>query len=273
MGTTASTTTRKISKPDAAAQAGPLLKPLSRVRKQWTVLGETDPFRAILSRPGESTGPWDRAAFFETGLVEIEQVLQAARHSAPVQSSTAVDFGCGVGRLTQALALHFDQVIGIDIAESMIQAAIQFNQFPSRCEYVHNVTADLAVLGDRSVDFIYSNITLQHMVPSLAESYIREFFRIARPGADVIFQLPSHPRSATWDRIKHITPIALSNLLWRVRTGSREAMESYFIPEDRVRDLVEQSGGSVRLVESDQSGPPGWHSLKYFCTRNPVVQA
>ena len=268
MGTTASITTRKISKSNAAARTDSLLEPLSRVRRQWTTLGEADPLRAILSRPGESAGAWERAAFFETGVAEVEKVLETAQQFSPIHFATAMDFGCGVGRLTQALALHFDRVIGIDIAASMIQKAVQFNQFPSRCEYVHNVTADLAVLGDRSVEFVYSSITLQHMVPSLAESYIREFFRIARPGAHVIFQLPSRPRSAAWHWIKNAAPIALSNLLWRVRTGNSEAMESYFIPEKKVRDLVDQSNGSVRFVESDQSGPPGWKSSKYFCTRN-----
>jgi SAM-dependent methyltransferase len=249
----------------------PLLEPLSRIRKQWTTLGEIDPFRAILSRPGESAMAWDRTAFFETGVVEIEEVLQTAKRFSPVHFAAAMDFGCGVGRLSQALALHFDRVIGIDIAESMIQTAAQFNEFPNRCEYVHNVASDLPALRDKSVDFIYSNITLQHMVPSLAGSYIREFFRIARHDAHVIFQLPCRPRSAAWHRIKNAVPVALSNLLWRVRTGNREAMESYFIPEERVRDLVGQAGGSVRFVESDQSGPLGWQSRKYFCTRNAAV--
>jgi SAM-dependent methyltransferase len=271
MGTTASITTRKISKSDITAQTDSLLKPLSRVRKQWDALGETDPFRAILSRPGINARVWDRAAFFQTGIAEIEGVLQTAGQLSPIQFATAMDFGCGVGRLSQALALRFDRVIGVDIAASMIQAAAQFNEFPSRCAYVHNVTADLAVLEDRSVDFVYSNMTLQHMVPSLARRYIREFFRIARPGALVIFQMPSRPRSAAWYRIKNVTPIVLSNLLWRVRTGNPEAMESYFIPEKEVKDLVDGSKGSVRFVESDHSGPPGWQSRKYFCTRNAAV--
>jgi len=241
------------------------------VRKQWTKLGESDPFRAILSRPGEKAGSWDRTAFFETGVAEIEEVLRVARQFAPIRIASAMDFGCGVGRLSQALALHFVRVIGIDIAAPMIDAAAQLNKFPGRCEYVHNVTADLAMLGNASVDFVYSNITLQHMAPPLAERYIREFFRVARPGAHVIFQVPSRPRSAAWYWAKNAAPIALSNLLWRVRTGNREAMESYFVAEKRVKDLVEQSGGSVRLAKSDRSGPPGWQSRKYFCTRNGAI--
>jgi predicted ATP-grasp superfamily ATP-dependent carboligase len=114
---------------------------------------------------------------------------------------------------------------------------------------------------------VYSSITLQHMAPQLAESYIREFFRIARPGAHVIFQLPSRPRSAVWHGMKRIMPVNLSNMLWRARTRNPEAMESYFMPERRVRTLVEQSNASIAFVESDRCGPPGWQSLKYFCIR------
>ena len=271
MGITASITRQKTSKSDAAAHDRSFLKPLSRVRNQWTTLGETDPFRAILSRPGQGTGAWDQRAFFDTGVVEIEEVLQTVKKFSPIHFATAMDFGCGVGRLSQALALHFDRVIGIDIAVSMIQTALRLNGFPGRCEYVHNVTSDLATLADESVDFIYSNITLQHMVPSLAANYIREFFRIARSGASVVFQVPSRPRSVAWHTLKNAAPIALSNLLWRFRTRNVEAMESYFIPEDEVRDLVHRSGGSVKLVKSDDCGPPGWESRKYFCTRTAAT--
>jgi len=273
MGTTASITTRKASSPQAAVPADPLLKPLRRVRRQWTILGEINPFGAILSQSSDNSGTWDQAAFFETGVLEIAKVIRAAQVLSPMRFGTAVDFGCGVGRLSQALTRQFERVIGIDVAESMIRAAVQFNQFPGRCSYIHNVAADLTVVPDQSADLIYSNITLQHMVPSLAESYIREFFRIARPGAHVIFQVPSRPRSAAWHWVKNAAPIALSNLLWRVRTGNREAMESYFIPEQRVRQLVEQSDGAVGSVALDQYGPPGWQSRTYFCTRTAVVSA
>ena len=164
---------------------------LSRVRHQWTTLGERDPFWAILSESDKKDGGWDRAAFFQTGVDEINQVLRTAQSLSPVHYGSAIDFGCGVGRLSQALAGHFERVIGVDIAASMIRTAVELNQFPDRCEYLHNVAADLSVLPDQSADFIYSCITLQHVVPALARSYVREFFRIARPGAFVIFSF--HP--------------------------------------------------------------------------------
>ena len=199
--------------------------------------------------------------------MEIAQAIETAQRFSPIHFGTAVDFGCGVGRLSQALANHFERVAGVDISGPMIMAAVRLNRFPGRCDYVHNVAPDLAVLESASANLVYSSITLQHVVPALARGYIREFFRVARPGAHVIFQLPSRPRSNAWHRLKKAAPLALTNFLWRLRTGSPEAIETYFTPEAEVKMLVEQSGGSVMFVDSDMNGPSGWESRKYFCVR------
>ncbi|HEY1758327.1 MAG TPA: class I SAM-dependent methyltransferase [Bryobacteraceae bacterium] len=247
-------------------------EPLDRVKRQWTALGEKDPFWAVLTRPGTSGGRWDRAAFFETGVQEIGRVIGTAQHFSPVRFGTAVDFGCGVGRLSQALSARFERVIGIDIAASMIDEAVRLNQFTDRCEYLHNVAADLAVVPDESVDFLYSSITLQHVIPMLAQGYIREFFRVVRPGGVVVFQLPSGPRSVTRHWVKSAMPVALTNFLWRIRTGSPEAIESYFTPEGGVAKIVDQAHGSIVHVESNEDGPPGWQSRTYFCVCDGAPQ-
>src|SRR5262249_17960982 len=96
---------------------------LTRVRHQWTTLGERDPLWAILSENDKKDGGWDQDAFFKTGIDEIAEVLRAAESLAPLRRGSAVDFGCGVGRLSQALSMHFERVIGVDIAESMIRKA------------------------------------------------------------------------------------------------------------------------------------------------------
>lgn len=45
----------------------------------------------------------------------------------------ALDFGCGVGRLTQALAAHFDEVTGVDISPSMIKLAKKYSRHGDGC--------------------------------------------------------------------------------------------------------------------------------------------
>ena len=49
--------------------------------------------------------------FFRTGEIEAAEVVSDARAlGVPRRFGAALDFGCGVGRITQALAHHFDQV-------------------------------------------------------------------------------------------------------------------------------------------------------------------
>lgn len=53
----------------------------------------------------------------------------------------ALDFGCGVGRLTQALGARFDEVVGIDISSSKVKLAEELNTSPN-CKFVVNNVAD-----------------------------------------------------------------------------------------------------------------------------------
>jgi len=68
-------------------------------------------------------------------------------------------------------------------------------------------------------------------------------------------------------RIKTVLPLSFTNWLWRVRTGSPEAMESYFTAPTRVAQIVNGASGEILLAEPDSSGPPGWESRKYFCRK------
>ena len=45
--------------------------------------------------------------------------------------------------MTQALAGHFDEVVGVDIAGSMLDHARRLNRVGNRCRYVHNEAPNL----------------------------------------------------------------------------------------------------------------------------------
>src|SRR5687768_16936251 len=97
---------------------------LEPVREAFDEYGRQDPMYAALSAAGRDGGRWDPDAFFERGEQEIGAVLDYVRQRGfDVVRERALDFGCGAGRLTQALALHFRDVTGVDIASSMIAAA------------------------------------------------------------------------------------------------------------------------------------------------------
>ncbi len=97
---------------------------LAEVEKNWNEFGKRDPLWAILTDESKRNGKWDPVEFFVSGEREISKVLQHAAGLKPAFArGKALDFGCGVGRLTQALCRHFEECHGVDIAESMVEQA------------------------------------------------------------------------------------------------------------------------------------------------------
>src|SRR5450759_126117 len=95
---------------------------LRDLKKGWDDAGRKDPFWAVLSRPEKSGNRWGSDEFFKTGIEEIEGVMtHIGGLGITVRRSRALDFGCGPGRLTQALTSHFDQVDGVDISPSLLE--------------------------------------------------------------------------------------------------------------------------------------------------------
>src|SRR5437660_12935525 len=103
---------------------------IQELKRTWDQFGKTDPLWAILSVPDKKGNRWRLDDFFDSGIQEIDSVIEYMKSlGLAVRHQRALDFGCGVGRLTQALAKHFDEVIGLDIAPSMLQLARRYNRW------------------------------------------------------------------------------------------------------------------------------------------------
>ena len=182
---------------------------LDTLQRAWTDLARKDAMWAVLTGPLGASRAWDRDAFFRTGVEEIDFVFgRIASAGVSVRFGRALDFGCGPGRLTQAMAARFERVDGVDIASGMIERASSLNQAGNRCVYHHNAAADLRLFGDETFDFVYSNITLQHMEPRFSRSYIAEFARITRPGGVIVFQVPSEPVAVARPRTRQVAALS-----------------------------------------------------------------
>ena len=94
------------------------------LKNTWTALGEADPLWAILTNEESEGGGWDLDAFFASGEAEISSVMaEVDSLGLAFEPGRALDFGCGVGRLTRALGARFGEAHGVDIAPTMLDLA------------------------------------------------------------------------------------------------------------------------------------------------------
>ena len=195
---------------------------LAELKRNWEGYGKVDPLYAILTVPDMAGNRWRPEQFFETGRCQIEQLLQRCRQLAiSPPRGKSLDFGCGVGRLSQPLAAHFDEVHGVDIAASMIANAQRYNMHPEKCFYHVNEGANLESFASGEFAFICSLITLQHMRPEYSRQYLAEFARILRPGGVLVFQLPDCP--TRWYRTVSFASALVKKLPVRLDRGAARA--------------------------------------------------
>ena len=219
---------------------------------------------AILADPDRRGNRWDKDEFFATGETQVAECMTDLDAVLPgVPRGRALDFGCGAGRLTQALATHFKLVDGVDIAPSMVKLANQFNNDPDRVRFHLNQTDALAMFEDRSVDFILSLIVFQHMENRYKARYLSEFVRMLSTGGVAMVTIPSHPRLSAAGAVYRL-PNPMLNLYRRLRYKNGGVMELHGMRRDDVTRAVIEAGGTVIDIAPDSLAGTPWHSFRYI---------
>ncbi len=159
---------------------------------RWEEIAREDPFWAVLAFPGQKYGRWDPERFFATGEREIAEVMsRGGAPSHPRRRESALDFGCGLGRLTRALSRRFDRAVGLDISETMVERARALNADFSGCEFRPTAGPTSGTSPIESFDLVYSGRVLQHLPGRGHRALpVAEFIRVARDDGLIAFQLP-----------------------------------------------------------------------------------
>lgn len=197
--------------------------------------------RSILRRITYGHHVDDEEAWSRTGRSWIEKWIMP-----PVASYTRADWhileiGCGPGRLLLPLADYFEQVIGIDFSNDMIQYARH------RLRSLHNVKVirndgRTIPLPDASVDFIISVIAFQHMDLPTIKSYMQEAYRVLRNSGFLRFQTRRD-----------------------LERRNASPYDRYFLAKTEVENLALDYGFELFSYEAGL-GHPKWH---WFTLRKP----
>jgi ubiquinone/menaquinone biosynthesis C-methylase UbiE len=247
------------------------LDQLSRIGRDWTKLGQDDPFWAVCVDPDRRGGGWDLEEFMASGQAEIAVAMGRLDELGLDPARTdALDFGCGVGRLTAALSEHFGSVTGVDISAPMLDRARSLLAGRPGCAFLHNERTDLSVFPDASFDLVYSSLVLQHVPRVLAAGYLADFIRVVRPGGAVVIVVPeAHRRTPSGIAYAYL-PKGLVSLIQRKIFGYPAAMQMNTLPARRVRELVGANG--ARLAASDPRSGIGehWRMTCHFIVKNGI---
>ncbi|HMO59829.1 MAG TPA: class I SAM-dependent methyltransferase [Roseiflexaceae bacterium] len=242
---------------------------LKEVGGDWDAIGALDPFWGMT---GERDSPPDLEQFLDSGDREIERVLMiAAAYRLPQQHSAALDFGCGVGRLTRGLRSHFDTYHGLDISQQMVQHAGTIHATRAGCSFSVSNDPALGQFQDAVFDLVYTNLVLQHIPDrQIVRSYLHNFLRILRPGGLIVFQLPHHvrlwyriqPRRRLYSTLRRIG-ISHETLFSRLRLHPNQI---HHIPAATIEHWISQSGGQIvqRQVITSEHAPH--QSSVYYVT-------
>jgi SAM-dependent methyltransferase len=136
----------------------------------------------------------------------LESEFSRLPPAAP-ETRSALEIGCGPGRLMRPMSRHFGEIHGVDISDEMIRlAGEQLKDIPHA--HVH-VTPDsmLGMFADGYFDFVYSYIVFQHIPDrNVVLNYLCESRRVLKPGGILRCQLRGAPpldseidrEAATW---------------------------------------------------------------------------
>ena len=245
---------------------------MERQKADWNDLATVDPLWAILAEPGKKGRRWDDRAFFATGERFFAERLQPAmtKLSLPRLAGAALDFGCGIGRLTAPICGAFDHCLALDIAPRMVDLARARANRPPNATFALLNLQDVLVLADSSFDFICCYLVLQHHPKPLLERFVDELVRLLRPNGLLVLQLPTgigwcHRLQVRRRLYRVFRDLGTApGLLYRL---GLYPISMYWRSEAWVHARVGKAGGEVCLVEQEGEGDRENRSILYYVSK------
>lgn len=169
-------------------------KLVKKMRRDWDQRARENHRHYIVNSRTE----WSDEDFARSGEATLSHYVltdmgNVCRGKSP-DAMRVLDFGCGAGRVTRAMARVFGEVHGVDISPEMVGLAqAQVGCLPNVHIHLYN-GVDLDVLGNLMFDFAFS-FSVFHHVPGkgLIENCVREVGKHLLPGALFKFEVQGAP--------------------------------------------------------------------------------
>lgn len=180
------------------------------------------------------------------------------RNFGPLRRGGALDFGCGVGRLTLALAREFEGVVGLDVSRSMLDEAGRNAREFGVSNVKFALSNDLLSEAPGQFDFVNSYIVLQHIPTRRGMPIIERLIDKVRPGGGLLIHVSVRtegalPRALYW--MRHNVPgLGVLQNLRMGRPPTAPAMQMNAYPLQAIMAQLVAKGVPDLYVFSEMHG-------------------
>ncbi len=236
---------------------------MKRPKHPWSIIGEKEPFFGVLSdtqyKSTELT-PEKIDAFYQSGQREIKDLIILCKklwgEKLWVKQDTikALDFGCGVGRHSLALAEIFSHVTAYDISPTMVAQA----QERVREAKINNIVFQTELPTSLGFDWINSYIVFQHIHPKEGINLLKHLTALTNPGAVLTLHIPfwREPHLGPPSNPISIGSTSLTRFLARLgRRPSENLIQMHHYDLSAIMKVLNQAGFyDVHLKYNNQGG-------------------
>ncbi len=218
------------------------------VQRAWEGFGEDESFWSVLTDESYKSGSLaeNKLRFYATGELEVNRLWNMLERNFIdfERVNSALEYGCGVGRVTHCLAKRISKIYGVDISNSHLKVAR--NELKAmgttNVDFIHAPT--LEILGGLpKVDLFFTTIVLQHNPPPVIAKAVECLLDCLVSGGYGYFQVPTY-------RLNY--HFAAQSWLDAGAAGVRN-MEMHSVPQRVLFELFERAGCRVLEVAEDNS--------------------
>lgn len=138
-----------------------------------------------------------------TGEADLAEALKSTVVTFGAERS-ALEIGCGAGRMSHAFGLRFQRVLGVDIAVQMVEMANTHRQLDNISFALANEQT-IVPPSAGTFDTIFSYEVFHYLPSTVLNHYLKVAHSLLNPGGELVFQLNVVP----------ITPLTWLSLQFR----------------------------------------------------------